>query len=303
MAYRWNGRKNSRSNLRRLARGQLRAAMEELTAPAAGRPDAVHDARLRLKKLRALVRLIRVADPHSYKKENAAFRDIARALSLERDRQATIDALDKLLAHAEREWDDRERLQSLLELRSRLVHAQQQEFDAAGREALLGRVNGLLDDALERVDSWTATATDETVVADGFADSYRRGRLALRVACENPTDENLHEWRKQTKYHRYQIRLFRDAWPALLDAHYDELKRLSDLLGDDHDLVLLRQATCGEWAADGELPCELARLIERRRSELQAEALPLGLLLFTEKPKQLVRRLTAYWEIRRPADH
>lgn len=305
MAYRWNGRKSSRSNLRRLARSQLRAAIEELNAPVAEQPDAVHDARLRLKKLRALVRLIRVADPHGYKNENAALRDIARDLSLERDRQATIDALDKLVAHAEREWGCDPAIQGLLSLRSRLVHDQQQEFDAARREELLKQVSGFLKDALERVDSWVSAAADDGVVADGFADSYRRGRVALRVACQNPTAENLHEWRKQAKYHRYQIRLVRDAWPALLDAHYEELRKLSDLLGDDHDLVLLRQAACNDRAAegDGDAICELGQLIERRRSELQSEALPLGRLLFAEKPKQLVRRLTAYWEAGRQANH
>lgn len=302
MSYRWNDRKKSRSNLRRLARNQLRGAIEELNAPAGDRPDAVHDARLRLKKLRALLRLIRVANPHCYKHEDAALRDIARALSFERDRQATIDALDKLLAHAEREWGDEVGpLQELLKLRTRLVHAQQQEFDAARRDELVKQVNGLLHDALERVNSWISAATDETVMADGFADSYRRGRVALRVARDNPSAENLHEWRKQTKYHRYQLRLFRDAWPELLDAHYEALQRLSDLLGDDHDLVLLRQAACDDRTADldGNRGCESRQLIERRRHELQGDALPLGRLLFAEKPKQFVRRLMAYRKARR----
>lgn len=38
-------------------------------------------------------------------------------------------------------------------------------------------------------------------------------------------------------------------------------------------------------------------LIDRRRAELQAEAWPLGSRLFAEKPKNLVGRCGAYWDI------
>ncbi|OYV78905.1 MAG: hypothetical protein B7Z73_19380, partial [Planctomycetia bacterium 21-64-5] len=108
MAYRWNAQKSSRSNLRRLARNQLLGAIDKLNAPPADRPDAVHEARLHLKKVRALLRLVRIAARDVYKQENAALRDIARTLAFERDRQATIEALDKLLDHAVREWAVRE---------------------------------------------------------------------------------------------------------------------------------------------------------------------------------------------------
>ena len=96
MSFRWKARKSSRSNLRRLARNQLLAAIDELGEPFADRADAIHEARLHLKKLRALVRLAWQAAPQVCKAENGALRDIARALSTQRDRQAMIDALDKL---------------------------------------------------------------------------------------------------------------------------------------------------------------------------------------------------------------
>jgi hypothetical protein len=93
------------------------------------------------------------------------------------------------------------------------------------------------------------------------------------------------------------VRLFQVAWPTILEAHYEELKRLSDLLGDDHDLVVLEQtiradhkSEIGADALEG-----LHRLIERRREELQAEAIPLGRLLFAEKPKRLTERFMRYW--------
>jgi CHAD domain-containing protein len=307
MSFRWKARKSSRSNLRRLARNQLLAAIDELVAPFADRADAIHEARLHLKKLRALLRLAREAAPDSCQRENALLRDIARALSTQRDRQAMIDALDKLLRHAEHEWGESGRhLDSFRKLRSQFVESQQQESNGTDFEQLVTKVVEQLRLAVARVDEWTSAARNDEIVSAGFAESYRRGRRALRAALSSATAENLHEWRKQIKYHRYQVRLFQDAWPVVLEAHYEELKRLSDLLGDDHDLVVLKQSLNGGCAheLDAGAVAELDQLIERRRSELQAEAIPLGRLLFAEKPKRLTQRIVRYWcTFRELGDH
>lgn len=303
MAFRWKAQKSSRSNLRRLARGQLRAAIEELSDPFADEADAVHDARLRLKKVRALVRLVRCAAPDDFRRENNALRDAARALSFERDRQAVIESLDKLLAHAEREWGESAgHLRVLRELRDGLLESQRQEANGAVRDELVPRVVEELQTADGRLKQWTAEAQDDRVVVAGFADSYRRARRAMRAALADSTAERLHEWRKQIKHHRYQMRLFQQAWPALLEVHCDELKRLADLLGDDHDLVLVRQTLEERAARSGQANVgELIELAERRRRELQSEAVPLGRLLFAEKPKHLTRRLLHYWCVYRDA--
>ena len=62
----------------------------------------------------------------------------------------------------------------------------------------------------------------------------RRGRPA--------TAEDFHAWRKATKDLWYAVRLFEPAWPGPLDALAAELHALSQLLGDEHDLTVLRGA-------------------------------------------------------------
>ena len=298
MSFRWKARKSSRSNLRRLARNQLLAAIDELQSRFADRADAIHEARLHLKKLRALVRLAWEAAPEACKRENTALRDMGRALSTQRDRQAMIDALDKLQRHAEREWGEMAgELADIQKLRDRFVESHDRESNGTDFEQLVGKVVEQLRQAASRVDEWTSAARSDQIVSQGFAESYRRGRRALRAVLADPTAENLHEWRKQIKYHRYQVRLFQVAWPAILEAHYEELKRLSDLLGDDHDLVVLEQAIRADRASevDADALDGFHRFIERRRCELQAEAIPLGRLLFAEKPKRLTERFTLYW--------
>ena len=298
MAYRWKPGASSHANLRRLARNQLRAAIGELTEPEKQPAEAVHQARLHLKKLRALLRLVRAEAGSAFAEENARYRDISHELSRERDAQATLDALKQLTEHAERAWHvDPGRLAALGPARQWLVDRRPSGSctDAHSADDLADRLRAALDEAQR----WTSRARDDKTIWAGFEQSYRRGRRALRRAIAEPTPEALHEWRKQVKYHRYHVRLFQDAWPALLTAHYDELKRLSDLLGDDHDLVVLRQTLAeAEGSLSSDVLDDIIGLIERRRAELCSAALPLGQKLYGEKPKRLARRLRGYWRAR-----
>lgn len=74
------------------------------------------------------------------------------------------------------------------------------------------------------------------------------------------------------------------------DAH-----RLADLLGDDHDLGVLRQAlVSGHIDAAVDLDA-VVRLIDHRRAELQSEAVQLGARVYAEKPKAFARRMQRSW--------
>lgn len=300
MAYRWKPDKSVRSNLRRLATNQLRSAIEQLNDRGADRSDAVHEARLHLKKARSLLRLARPAIEEAYAHENARLREVARQLSRQRDRQAVIEALEKLDGHAEQQWgcSDEQRL-GLQAVRERLSARHSATDGQAELDRLMPELTGALAAAADEVERWAERVDDGDDLMAGFAASYRRGRRALRRVLRDATAENLHEWRKESKYHRYQVRLFQDAWPFMLEARYEELKRLSDLLGDDHDLVVAVERVRADLATVlGDIALdELRQMIERRRKELQAEAIPLGRLLYAEKPKQIARRFQEYWSI------
>src|SRR2546430_1303607 len=82
--------------LARVARGRIRHALGQLDD--GHDPDkAVHEARKDMKKLRALVRLMRPElGGKAYRRENARFREVARSLSGVRDAKAMLEALDAL---------------------------------------------------------------------------------------------------------------------------------------------------------------------------------------------------------------
>ena len=81
----------------------------------------------------------------------------------------------------------------------------------------------------------------------------------------------------------------------------DEAKRLSDYLGDGHDLDILRDAITGQPARFGgsdRTKIALA-LIDARRQELRSWAGTVGIRLFAEKPGRFRRRLGAIHSARR----
>src|SRR5262249_52782214 len=110
--------------------------------------------------------------------------------------------------------------------------------------------------------------------------------------------ETLHEWRKQAKYLRYQLEILRPLWPDQIGELAHEADRMGVLLGDDHDLVLLRQKLKSDADHfDNKTDLEtLAALIDRRRAGLAQEAMQLGRRFFRETARNFQRRLKGYWK-------
>ena len=92
-----------------------------------------------------------------------------------------------------------------------------------------------------RVDALPLGGDGWELIAPGLHRSYRRGRKRLRAVEEEASVTNLHELRKRVKDLTYQLRLIRDVDRAMLEPLADHAHGLSDHLGDDHDLALLRE--------------------------------------------------------------
>src|SRR5204862_305992 len=88
----------------------------------------------------------------------------------------------------------------------------------------------------------------------------------------------------------YQLRIVRNAWREVLAETADQAHELGDLLGDHHDLAVLRDRLERAGGANGNLEA-IRSAIERRQAELLADALPYATRLYAEKPKAFGRRL------------
>lgn len=294
MEYHVSASEPVQSSVRRIARGKIDRAIEHIADEEMGRHETVHEVRKRCKEIRAVLRLVRPELGETYSTENAWFRDAARELSDARDAQALVETFDERIgSRLESEID----VSSAESVRETLVDRRRRvtndEMDLDGR---LETVDGDLRAARERVGSWTVESDGFDAVAGGVAKSYRRGREAMAAAYDDPSTERFHEWRKRVKYHRYHTRLLREIWRGPMKARRAELKTLSDLLGDEHDLAVFGAVVANEPDLfDDRVREAITDLIEERRADLQDRAEPLGRRVYVEDPDQLVARLEGYW--------
>jgi CHAD domain-containing protein len=331
--------------LRRMAVGQLDLAIELLGAGenthtgwgssngaaasnggakgAGGALDekAVHDTRKAIKRLRALLRLLRgELGERAYRRENDALRDLARRLSGARDASVMLATLDALIEHKPRKLGRR---RGVIALRRRLAadSARVGRHTLAGpheRAELLGELHALR----WRVSAWSLPAGPGVKLIDSDLERiYRQGRSRAERAARGKGDRRarmlaMHSWRKRVKDLRYAAEMLRrsdrpctedaptptkhgrDARAAAkslrkLASRADEL---GELLGEEHDLAVLEEhLRAGEklWRTGQGTRKALLRAIAKRRRALRKRALRQGERLYTDKPSRFVRRVRA----------
>ena len=279
--------------IKRVVTARVDNALAELRGETDGdHAEAVHEARKDMKKIRSVVRLVRDAlGEEAYRRENDHYRDIGRTLSSFRDAEVMVQTLETLQGRFE---PARERFRRL---REQLEADLGRGRDDGSLEQAMARAGGALEQGRARTESWPLSGDDWKLIEPGLRRSYRRGRKRLRAVEEEPSVVNLHEWRKRVKDLWYQLRLIRDAEPALIGALAEHAHLLSEHLGDDHDLALLREEAGARGDAFAEAGDQrlLFELIDQRRGELRFAATALGERIYTERPKQFTKALAARW--------
>jgi CHAD domain-containing protein len=297
--YRLDGEEFVPDGIRRIARGQLDCARDDLDGtPKRRLGEGVHEARKRLKRLRAVLRLTRGGLPAEvYASENDAFRDAARELAAARDAKVLLETLD---AVHERFADELPAgatggLRDHLEADHERATAELRSSDGPVHAVLAG-----LEQARERTATWTFEREDFDALRPGLRRIYRRGRRDLRAAEADPSTENLHEWRKRVKDLWHAAQILRPAAPKRMKKLAKEAHALADLLGHDHDLAVLRAHVDAhpEQFDDEDTRRALTALIDRRRRALQRRALKRGRRIYDRSPKRFVRRVEKGWDKR-----
>ena len=280
--------------VRRVARGRADSAVSGLRASdSATRAAAVHTARKDMKKMRAVLRLIRGGmGKKNYRAENERFRDAAGKLSDARDAEVLIGTLESLLARYPEDGPPLEAFREELDQRRR------EAAGHGGEDAVERHVTEAADEIAagrEAVSRWKLKTSGWELFEPGLRRSYRDGRRALVEVEHEPASEAMHEFRKRVKDHWYGMRLLRDAWPAGLEGVAGEAGLLSDLLGDYNDLsVLLAEVEAHQGDED---LSTLGSVAADRQKELLAEALPIARRLYVEQPSAFTARIGAYWSV------
>lgn len=270
--------------LHRLAAVQLQRAVDQLLA-GADPEEEIHEARKALKRLRALVCLVRAElGPEQMRWEHRALGRCAALLAGQRDAAALVECLEAL-----QRW----RGGAFPRVRRWLTQRQGE----AGLGGALGEAVDGLRWAQRRLEGWGLQGQGWQSLGPGMRWVYGRARRCLRLARSEGGAEAFHTWRRYVKYGWYHTQMLEGMWPPLMAALQGELDRTAELLGADHDLAVLAELLAGEDAPRG---CRaeaqrVAALIPQRQAQLRAEALDLGARLYAETPRALEKRWARYW--------
>ena len=298
MAFELKRKETVPHGVRRVVCERIEKALESLdgTGPKSVGDEAVHDARKRFKQVRGALRMVRKElGGKRFDRENGTFRDAGRPLSEVRDAKVMLDTLDGLAAHYKGQLapGSFKKLRAALAARRREVRERVLNGSRSTR-AIVGAVRK----SARRVPDWPLAHDGWKAIAAGLRRTYGQGRDAMQSAIRDGSDEAYHEWRKRAKDLRYGIELLARMWPETMNPTADAAHRLTDLLGQDHDLAVLEdivERDLKDTVPDAEREM-LAPLVSQRRADLQKEARELGRKLYTENDDKFVERIHGYWK-------
>jgi hypothetical protein len=292
MSFRIDPRLALTGEVRRIAGEEIEKIAVYLNAARDSPEKALHNARKRLKALRALLHLVRPGDEAFCRAENDRYRAISASIAGPRQATALIETIDRLAE----DFAEDANAAGLAAIRARLVrHRAQSAYGEAG----LGAV---LDDAVAECQAGFAAlqalslpdlpehAAD--VLADGALATLRRARKALQQSRERGEADDFHDLRKAVKRHAAHLSLLRKLWPSPVKPRRERVEALGESLGELHDVFVMRQLIeAGEAPFDVPEPKHLVKLLKRSERALRKLCLTDAAELFDEKPKRTVRKL------------
>lgn len=290
MAYRFKLRESLPKGVRRIGLEQIERVETQLRAEQ-DVATAVHDARRCLKRLRALLLLLRPAlDNDVYRREAKRLAQVGRMLSGARDRFVMLQTLQAIeTANGALPGDCGPMLAALI---------------TDGHDLTAPPEIGLRQEALAKLGAsrkfFSSRALQHIAMTDvweGLETSHRKGRQAFRHCYRKPHDEAVHSWRKTVQRHWRHMGLLSRAWPDAMAARISEAKALSQILGEDHDLaVLAALASQHRERLPEDGVASLIRHAKSRQADLRALARVHGERLYSERPDDLASRIAGYWD-------
>jgi CHAD domain-containing protein len=290
MAFRFKLEEPFDDGFRRIALEQLTRAESQLRSPG-DNAVAIHETRKALKRLRALLRLVRrTLREDTFKEVNAQLREVSGILSGARDSHVLLETIINL--------------EGACGLAAKGAGGKLREILRTANGGDKPSVDAAVSKALERLAvvkkkfaHLEITGSGFEAIGPGLEASYRRGRRTFREAYSEGSDESFHEWRKSVQLHWRHMALLSNAWPDYFAVRVNEARALSQILGDDHDLALLKAFVAAEPSAriSSAQANSIGKLARRRQKQLRTMAQPIGVRLYAEGAKGLHRRMSQYW--------
>ncbi len=284
-----------RDGLARISCELIQRALARIECAGKNRGEDLHQVRVTIKRLRALLRLARPVISEAFcDRENRRLKATADRLAFFRD---TTVSRQTLAALAKRVADKRSEGAFDLVLARFVEQGPDRSRFRVRRERALRHAAASLAESKRSFENMLVPAEDWQALGPGVQKVYGRARNRMLRALTYQTPEAFHEWRKQVKYLYYQMQMLGSISPKRLEAMVRRLRKLEDWLGEDHDLAVLERLLCDgrqQYGGKRAVKCVVACLV-RQSEKLRGQTAALGTDIFQEKPRKFVDKLEKQW--------
>ncbi len=265
--------------------GRIAAALDDEIVAHLHDADT-HDARRAIKKLRALLRLVRPADPDPLKAVETLYRDAARAISGARDAKAAVETVDRFIE----DFPDEVKRCRLDAMRDAL-RARSEQTDAVVLEEARGEAQALRERARQGLlpVRFDVEKSDADILKAGFSKTLHRWRKAQKHAHRRREPDDFHELRKVIKALGAQLLLLREFRKGGFRAQRKKVTELGETLGELNDIHVLHDTLAdGGVALPGEIDAApFAKLLKKQAAALEKQVLRDSRRLYGRRPRKL----------------
>lgn len=258
----------------------------------------VHEIRKALKRIRAILRLVRGdIGEELFQSENKTFRDLGRQLSDVRDYHVIISYLaDNFEAHELQIPES-----NFIQLVEHLNLLKENELKRIMESQTLKAIKDRITIAEQDLNSYPLDFLGPHTIRQGVNTVYNQCLDKIAESQIKLDDHPLHELRKKVKYLLNQMTLIQEVWPDFFKTYSTSLKRASDLLGNDHNVaetITLINDLPNTVVSEVD-KANLTKSFKGEREHNHREIWPLLGKLFAEDADAFVKRITSYWLISR----
>lgn len=255
---------------------------------------AVHKARRRVKKVRALLLLVHSRGP-------AARRTLKRLrlanwlLGPVANGEAIVGTVDRL----GRRYPVQLAGPIVAAIRKGVETRRLIADKRASSRHVLDTVTRLLAAELARLDGWTLRRHGYRAIAHGLERTALRADRAMRRTRTQPTIAHYRSWRRRVKDQWLQLRLIDRRCGGGLGSRRRDLEALDGSLGEHHNCALLERMLLRDMILNRSATARVLRVVRRYRARLRRDASRLAVRVYSETPWEFVGRAEYLWRAAR----
>jgi len=273
---------NLQNDIQQIIKDTLISTLKDMQNRELSLSKKVHTVRKMCKRSRAILQLVKpiLKDPNSYQKENDFYKNMAKLLASSREAKVMADMFDMIIKNYKLDIDE------YIDIKKNLQKIEAGEH-IENEKALenLKSCKFAIETAIENIDRLILSEDSIYKLRIGYKNTYKKAQKYMKKAYKKLDIDAYHEFRKYAKYHMFQTDIVSKK-SAFDKKRVKKLKKLTDILGLEHDLTLFEEYLNKNHLLHPNAKA-LIPYINKEQKKLRKKAGKLENLLFKLKPKKI----------------